>query len=68
MSDTTTPHRPRRRDRRPVIAIAGLAIETSTFTPTRTHAPAFHPDRGDEVVARYPFLGRAATPRTSTAH
>ncbi|MFJ3030041.1 M81 family metallopeptidase [Curtobacterium sp. NPDC087080] len=42
--------------RRPVIAIAGLAIETSTFTPTRTLAPAFHPDRGDEVVARYPFL------------
>ncbi len=55
MSDTTstttagTAHRP-------VIAIAGLAIETSTFTPTRTLAPAFHPDRGDEVVARYPFL------------
>ncbi|KTR42682.1 MlrC [Curtobacterium oceanosedimentum] len=42
--------------RRPVIAIAGLAIETSTFTPTRTLAPAFHPDRGDEVVARHPFL------------
>ncbi len=46
--------------RRPVIAIAGLAIETSTFTPTRTHAPAFHPDRGDEVVARYPFLASYA--------
>jgi len=48
-STTTAGHRP-------VIAIAGLAIETSTFTPTRTLAPAFHPDRGDEVVARYPFL------------
>lgn len=46
--------------RRPVIAIAGLAIETSTFTPTRTLAPAFHPDRGDEVVARYPFLSSYA--------
>ena len=46
--------------RRPVIAIAGLAIETSTFTPTRTLAPAFHPDRGDEVVARYPFLASMA--------
>ncbi|MCM3503763.1 M81 family metallopeptidase [Curtobacterium sp. ODYSSEY 48 V2] len=46
--------------RRPVIAIAGLAIETSTFTPTRTLAPAFHPDRGDEVVARYPFLASYA--------
>ncbi|WP_144715287.1 M81 family metallopeptidase [Curtobacterium pusillum] len=53
MSETTTP-------RRPVIAIAGLAIETSTFTPTRTHAAAFHPDRGDEVVARYPFLASYA--------
>lgn len=42
--------------RRPVIAIAGLAVETSTFTPTRTRAPAFHPDRGDEVVRRSPFL------------
>ncbi|WP_253206120.1 M81 family metallopeptidase [Curtobacterium aetherium] len=46
--------------RRPVVAIAGLAIETSTFTPTRTLAPAFHPDRGDEVVARYDFLGPLA--------
>jgi microcystin degradation protein MlrC len=49
LSDTT---------RRPVIAIAGLACETSTFTPSRTSAPAFHPDRGDEVVARYAaFIG-----------
>lgn len=46
--------------RRPVIAIAGLAIETSTFTPTRTRAPAFHPDRGDEVVARRQFLASYA--------
>ncbi|KAA8645631.1 M81 family metallopeptidase [Aspergillus tanneri] len=28
---------------KPVIAIAGLACETSTFTPSRTLAPAFHP-------------------------
>lgn len=28
--------------RLPNIAIAGLAIETSTFSPARTHAPAFH--------------------------
>jgi microcystin degradation protein MlrC len=46
--------------RRPVIAIAGLAIETSTFTPTRTPAAAFHPDRGDDVVARYDFLAPMA--------
>ncbi|PYY33644.1 M81 family metallopeptidase [Curtobacterium sp. MCBD17_030] len=46
--------------RRPVIAVAGLAIETSTFTPTRTPAAAFHPDRGDDVVARYDFLAPMA--------
>lgn len=40
----------------PVIAIAGLACETSTFTPSRTLAPAFHPKRSDEIVERYQFL------------
>ena len=43
--------------RLPVIAIAGLACETSTFTPARTLAPAFHPVRGDENIARNAFLG-----------
>ncbi|MFC9619760.1 M81 family metallopeptidase [Streptomyces sp. NPDC056930] len=41
---------------RPVIAIAGLGIESSTFSPARTQAPAFHPSRGAEVLDRYPFL------------
>jgi microcystin degradation protein MlrC len=41
---------------RPVIAIAGLGIESSTFSPARTLAPAFHPQRGEEVLGRYPFL------------
>jgi len=45
---------------RPVIAIAGLGIESSTFSPARTQAPAFHPSRGDEVLARYPFLDKGA--------
>lgn len=40
----------------PVIAIAGLGIESSTFSPARTAAPAFHPQRGAEVLTRYPFL------------
>jgi microcystin degradation protein MlrC len=39
-----------------VIAIAGLGIESSTFSPARTRAPAFHPQRGEEVLTRYPFL------------
>jgi microcystin degradation protein MlrC len=41
---------------RPVIAIAGLGIESSTFSPARTPAAAFHPQRGEEILARYPFL------------
>ncbi|MEV0039972.1 M81 family metallopeptidase [Streptomyces sp. NPDC050804] len=41
---------------RPVIAIAGLGIESSTFSPARTRAPAFHPSRGADVLDRYPFL------------
>ncbi len=41
---------------RPVIAIAGLACETSTFTPSRTQAAAFHPRRGAEIIDKYPFI------------
>ncbi|THC97045.1 hypothetical protein EYZ11_003488 [Aspergillus tanneri] len=41
---------------KPVIAIAGLACETSTFTPSRTLAPAFHPRRGKEIIDEYAFL------------
>jgi microcystin degradation protein MlrC len=40
----------------PRIAIAGLAIESSTFSPARTHEEAFHPRTGDEVLEAYPFL------------
>ncbi|KAH9886892.1 hypothetical protein F4778DRAFT_758076 [Xylariomycetidae sp. FL2044] len=42
--------------RRPLIAVAGLACETSTFTPSRTQAAAFQPRRGDEVIDKYPFI------------
>jgi len=45
---------------KPLIAIAGLACETSTFTPSRTLAPAFHPQHGDEILSFNPFL-RAGT-------
>ena len=50
---------------RPVIAIAGLGIESSTFSPARTEAPAFHPQRGDEVLTRYPFLADGAPLRAA---
>jgi microcystin degradation protein MlrC len=46
---------------RPVIAIAGLACETSTFSPSKTLAPAFHPKRGTEIIQKYPFI-RPGTP------
>ncbi|RFA15059.1 microcystin degradation protein MlrC [Subtercola boreus] len=42
--------------RMPTIAIAGLAIESSAFSPARTDAAAFHPRRGAEVFDGYPFL------------
>ena len=42
--------------KRPAIAIAGLACETSTFTPSRTLAPAFQPKRGKEIFDKHTFL------------
>ncbi|KAH8820740.1 hypothetical protein F5884DRAFT_765013 [Xylogone sp. PMI_703] len=47
--------------KRPIIAVAGLACETSTFTPSRTQAAAFHPQRGTQIQEKYAFL-RAGTP------
>lgn len=41
---------------KPRIAIAGLAIESSTFSPAQTGAEAFHTRRGQEVLDYYPFL------------
>ncbi|SEI73090.1 Microcystin degradation protein MlrC, contains DUF1485 domain [Cyclobacterium xiamenense] len=40
----------------PRIAIAGLAIESSTFSPAVTQEDAFHARRGDEVFGYYPFM------------
>ncbi|CZR64526.1 uncharacterized protein PAC_14424 [Phialocephala subalpina] len=48
--------------KRPVIAIAGLACETSTFSPGRTLAPAFKPKRGVEIIEHYgSFIGPGTT-------
>ncbi|CAK4029975.1 Hypothetical predicted protein [Lecanosticta acicola] len=41
--------------RKPVIAIAGLGCENSTFTPSRTRAAAFHAKRGQEVLDQYGY-------------
>jgi microcystin degradation protein MlrC len=52
---------------RPIIAIAGLACEMSTFSPSKTLAPAFHPKRGNEIIQKYPFIG-PGTPLGDKAH
>ena len=40
----------------PRLAIAGIAIESSTFTPYRSGEADFEVRRGtEEILARYPF-------------
>jgi len=39
----------------PKIAIAGIGIESSTFSPAQTHEEAFHALIGDSIFGRYPF-------------
>src|SRR5690606_15042821 len=53
--------------KKPKIAIAGLAIESSTFSPATTDAAAFHPQRGDEILAYYPFLHEGSALRDAAA-
>ena len=43
-------------DTRPRIAIAGIAIESSTFSPAKTHEEAFHSKTGIEIFSIYPFF------------
>lgn len=40
----------------PRIAIAGLSIESSTFSPALTHLEAFQVNTGDDIYKLYPFL------------
>ncbi|MFC7622523.1 M81 family metallopeptidase [Microlunatus sp. GCM10028923] len=41
--------------RLPRIAIAGLSVESSTFSPARTTVTSFRPKRGAEILATRPF-------------
>lgn len=50
-SQCTPPAKPKLR-----IAIAGLAIESSTFSPALTEEPAFHARYDTVVYGAYPFL------------
>ncbi len=42
----------------PRIAIAGLGIESSTFSPATTDSAAFHPRLGQDILKTYPFLAK----------
>ena len=48
---------------RPRIAIAGLAIESSTFSPARTREEDFQARTGDRVLEAYPFLASGSDAR-----
>lgn len=50
----------------PRIAIAGLAIESSTFSPARSDEAAFHLNYGKEGLLYYPFF-KADSPLLSRA-
>lgn len=55
--------------RKPTIAIAGLAIETSTFHPGRTKAEDFHPRRGTaEITAYHAAVIGPGTPLSNAAN
>src|SRR5688500_7203371 len=45
----------------PRIAIAGLAIESSTFSPALTHEEACHAKIGDTILTSYPFFAPGST-------
>jgi microcystin degradation protein MlrC len=51
--------------KKPKIAIAGLAIESSTFSPAKTEAAAFLAREGDAVFDYYPFLKKQTSQRKS---
>lgn len=51
----------------PRIAIAGLGIESSTFSPALTHEEAFHAKVGEAIFSRYPFFSEGSENR-SRAH
>jgi len=47
----------------PRIAILGLAIESSTFSPALTHEEDFHASVGDSIFKEYPFLEKDSSLR-----
>ena len=51
------------KDFKPKIAIAGLAIESSTFSPATSDASAFLAREGEAVFDYYPFLDKESPQR-----
>ena len=49
----------------PRIAIVGLGIESSTFSPATTDEEAFHAQRGDAIFDKYSFLAQDSIIRKS---
>jgi microcystin degradation protein MlrC len=49
--------------KKPKIAIAGLAIESSTFSPAKTEAESFLARQGNAVFDYYPFLKEGSPQR-----
>lgn len=49
--------------KKPRVAIAGLAIESSTFSPAQSGIEAFHARRGEEIFSYYPFMDDSAATR-----
>jgi microcystin degradation protein MlrC len=48
----------------PRIAIAGIAIESSTFSPALTHEEAFQAKTGEDIFSYYPFLSPDSATRS----
>ena len=47
----------------PKIAIAGLAIESSTFSPAQSNIESFRVRRGEDIFSYYPFLSKGSVNR-----
>ena len=50
-------------DPRPRIGIAGIHIESSTFSPAQTTLDGFRVTRGQEILGSYPFLAEGSPNR-----
>ncbi|WP_232834902.1 M81 family metallopeptidase [Pleomorphovibrio marinus] len=57
------PSENKRQKELPRIAIAGIAIESSTFSPALTHEEAFRAREGEDVFSLYPFLAEGEETR-----